>query len=174
MNQATTSESGLLARSPSQPTSWLTMLRHYLLWTVAAHLVWEVVQLPLYTLWTEASLPYITFAVFHCTGGDVLIAGAALSIALVVAGRNDWPQAEFARVSVLATAIGAGYTVYSEWLNTGVRAAWTYADAMPVLPGLGTGLAPLAQWLVLPPLGLWLCRRGFWRGGFWRRGGDIT
>ncbi|NIL99835.1 MAG: hypothetical protein GTN79_08975 [Gammaproteobacteria bacterium] len=139
------------------------MLRHYLLWTVSAHLVWEVAQLPLYTLWAEAPARDIAFAVLHCTGGDVLIAGASLSLALVVAGRGDWPGARFWRVAALATAIGAGYTVYSEWLNTGVRAAWTYADAMPVVPGLGTGLSPLAQWLVLPPLGLWLCRRGLWR-----------
>ena len=29
---------------------------------------------------------------------------------------------------------------------------------MPVMPGLDTGLVPLGQWLILPPLGLWLWR----------------
>jgi len=57
------------------------------------------------------------------------------------------------------TALGAAYTVYSEWLNTGVRMAWAYSELMPVVPGIGTGLSPLLQWLVLPPLGLWLCGR---------------
>ncbi|WP_205527550.1 hypothetical protein [Halomonas sp. JS92-SW72] len=30
---------------------------------------------------------------------------------------------------------------------------------MPTLPLLGTGLAPLLQWLLLPPLIVWLARR---------------
>jgi hypothetical protein len=57
-------------------------------------------------------------------------------------------------VAVVATAVGLGYTVFSEWLNVEVREAWAYAEAMPRLPLLGTGLAPVLQWLILPPLAL--------------------
>ncbi len=138
---------------------WLSLLRAYLVWTALTHLLWEVAQLPLYTIWMDETLAYKAFAVVHCTGGDIIIAGASVMISLVLAGNADWPTKGFWRVTLLASTIGVGYTMYSEWLNTGVRAAWTYADAMPVLPWLGTGLSPLAQWLVLPPLGLWLCRR---------------
>jgi hypothetical protein len=56
----------------------------------------------------------------------------------------------------LTVAIGLGYTVFSEWLNTVVRQSWAYAAAMPTVR-VGTleiGLAPLAQWLVVPPLAL--------------------
>lgn len=140
---------------------WFPMLRGYLVWTALANLAWEFVQLPLYTIWAERSLTYNAFAVVHCTAGDVLIALAALLFALVVAGTDDWPTRRFGPVLVVATVAGVGYTIYSEWLNTGVRVAWSYSQWMPVVPGLGTGLAPLAQWLVLPPLGLWLCRRRF-------------
>jgi hypothetical protein len=38
---------------------------------------------------------------------------------------------------------------------------WTYAARMPILPLMGIGLVPLAQWLVLPPVVLWLVRRHF-------------
>ena len=59
-------------------------------------------------------------------------------------------------------AIGVGYTVYSEWLNTTVRKAWAYSELMPTLPMLGTGLSPLLQWLIVPIFGfaaMWLRRR---------------
>ena len=139
--------------------AWLVMLRAYLVWTVIAHLAWEIVQLPLYTIWTEATLAYNAFAVVHCTAGDIIIAGAALAVALMFAGRGPWPAERFGAVLVVATTTGVAYTIYSEWLNTGVRLSWAYAESMPVVPVLGTGLTPLVQWLVLPPLGLWLCRR---------------
>jgi len=139
--------------------AWLSMLRAYLIWTVAAHLVWEIIQLPLYTIWTQETLANIAFAIVHCTAGDVLIAGATLALSLVVAGRIAWPFERFWPVVSLATGMGIGYTIYSEWLNTGVRLTWAYSEWMPIVPVLGTGLSPLMQWLVLPPLGLWVCRR---------------
>lgn len=139
--------------------SWHLLIRRYLLWTVLAHMAWEVVQLPLYTLWADETLLYNAFAVVHCTGGDLLIALAALMIAVVTVGSREWPRRAHGRVVVVATLIGVGYTVYSEWLSTGVRASWAYTDAMPALPPLGTGLTPFLQWVILPPLGLWLCAR---------------
>lgn len=139
--------------------SWFPMMRGYLLWTALANLVWETAQLPLYTIWTERSFAYNAFAIAHCTVGDVLIALATLLLALVLAGSAEWPARRFGAVAVVATVLGVGYTVYSEWVNAGVRLTWAYSEWMPVVPGLGTGLAPLGQWLVLPPLGLWLCRR---------------
>lgn len=46
-----------------------------------------------------------------------------------------------------------GYTVFSEWLNTSVRASWAYSDLMPVIPVVDLGLSPLAQWIVIPLAG---------------------
>ena len=60
----------------------------------------------------------------------------------------------YPRVSSLA--FGVGYTIYSEWLNISVRGSWTYSDLMPVVPVIGTGLAPLLQWFVVPTLALWI------------------
>ena len=150
--------------------AWLPMLRGYLVWTVAAHLSWEILQLPLYTIWAEETPGYIAFAVAHCTAGDMLIAGATLALALVLAGRGDWPAERFWPVAMLATVFGVAATIYIEWLNTSVRLAWAYTEAMPVVPVLETGLTPLAQWLLLPPLGLWFCRRRLLRS---RNGGPV-
>ncbi|MBW3661220.1 MAG: hypothetical protein KY397_06260, partial [Gemmatimonadetes bacterium] len=50
-------------------------------------------------------------------------------------------------------------TVLLEWLSVDVWRRWDYARSMPTLPLTGTGLAPLLQWLLLPPLAIWLARR---------------
>jgi len=58
-------------------------IARYLAWLAGLSLVWEVAQLPLYTIWSEAPASKIAFAVAHCTAGDVLIGAAALLIALL-------------------------------------------------------------------------------------------
>jgi hypothetical protein len=60
---------------------------------------------------------------------------------------------------VTTLVIGLGYLVYSEWVNIELRGSWAYTEAMPRLPPFGTGLAPLLQWLVIPPIALWAVRR---------------
>jgi hypothetical protein len=46
-----------------------------------------------------------------------------------------------------------------EALAIGPLARWSYAPAMPTLPILGTGVVPLLQLIVLPPLTIWFVRR---------------
>jgi hypothetical protein len=138
---------------------WLPALRRYFSVILLGNLLWEVAQLPLYTLGATGTWREIAFAVAHCTAGDLMIAAIALLCALLIAGNANWPVAGFTRVASLAVAAGVGYTVFSEWLNTTVRGSWAYADAMPVLPLLGTGLTPLLQWLVVPSIAFWFARR---------------
>ena len=129
--------------------SWPVALRRYLAASMALHLVWEIVQLPLYTIWSE-SMAKRAFAVLHCTIGDLMIAGLSLLLALAFAARADWPRSGTRSVWLLLLIFGVGYTAYSEWLNVSVRGSWAYAPLMPTLPGLGTGLSPLLQWIVIP------------------------
>ena len=132
-------------------TAWLPTLRRYFAVVVVGSLAWECAQLPLYTLWKTGSAARITYAVIHCTGGDLLIAGATLVGSLLLFGATDWPRARFLPVAAVTVVVGIGITAYSERLNT-ARGTWIYSDLMPLLPGTGIGLAPLAQWLVIPLL----------------------
>lgn len=142
------------------PSAWKFVAR-YLACLAALNLVWEVAQLPLYTIWSEAPPGEIAFAVAHCTVGDVLIGAAALLIALV-AGRAPAPEHwNWTVIGTIATLIGVAYTAFSEWTNTAIRSSWQYSSLMPLLDigKVPIGLSPLAQWLVLPPLALYLARR---------------
>jgi hypothetical protein len=144
---------------PAGSPGWLAAVRRYLTAVALGDLVWEAAQMPLYTLWRTGTAREIALGILHCTAGDVLIASAALTAALVLFGSADWPRYGFARVAIAATIFGLGYTVHSERLNL-AWGAWAYVGLMPTLPWLGTGLAPMAQWLLLPPLALaWACRR---------------
>ena len=137
------------------------MARRYLPWFLVFNLVWEIVQLPLYTIWYEANPGYIAFAVAHCTVGDMLIGAAAVVIALVVTRAGPVARWPWLKIAAIATLIGASYTLFSEWTNTTLRQGWQYSELMPtvVVGGLVIGVSPLAQWLVLPPVALYLARR---------------
>jgi hypothetical protein len=141
------------------PGAWLIVLRRYALAIVLGNLMWELAQLPLYTIWRDGTAGKILFAAVHCTGGDVLIAGAALLASLLVLGDQRWPYRSYRTIATAAVLGGVGYTVYSEWLNTTIRGSWAYTETMPQLPVVGTGLSPLAQWLVIPPAAFWWARR---------------
>lgn len=144
MNTTTAGEHG---------SHWLQSTRIFLGVSAIGHLIWEILQLPLFVIWSAGTGREIVFAIFHCLAGDLMIATLSLVAAFVCFGSPAWPRERFIKVMTATLAIGIGYTVFSEWLNTTVRKAWAYSELMPTLPMLGTGLSPLLQWLVVPIIG---------------------
>jgi hypothetical protein len=139
--------------------TWLVILRRYLIWIVGTNLLWEVLHLPLYTVSETGTMSSIAWLLVRCTVGDVLIALSSLVLSLVLLDRRDWPARAYWRVAGLALAFGLAYTLFSEWYNTALTGAWAYSDLMPLIPVLGLGLSPVAQWIVLPLLGFWWAGR---------------
>lgn len=135
----------------SSPHAWRFIICRYVPILAIGNLVWELMHLPLYTLWRDSDHGALLFAVAHCTAGDIMIGTAALLMAIIWFGEHGWPQSKHGRVLGAATSIGAGYTVVSEWVNTEITMGWEYAEAMFRVPPLGTGITPLLQWLVVPP-----------------------
>jgi hypothetical protein len=76
----------------------------YLGVAVIAHLAWETLQLPLYTLWTSSPRWEIAFAVVHCTVGDLMIAASALIAAILVKRSWSWPRTDWKQVALLAAS----------------------------------------------------------------------
>lgn len=127
-----------------------TMVLRYLAATAVLNLAWEILQLPLYTIWKDSTPSAIAFAVVHCTAGDVLIAFFSLLVALALARAADWPADHYRRVALITCGLGLGYTVFSEWNNTVLTRSWAYSSDMPQLWGIG--LSPVAQWIIIPAL----------------------
>lgn len=133
----------------AHPESRSFILRRYLPRLAICSLVWEIVQLPLYTLWSEPRWESVVYAVIHCTAGDVMIGMAALFLALILNGageRADWPGP---RIVIWTIVIAVAYTVWSERNNL-AQGNWSYSAWMPVLPWIDVGLAPLLQWVAVP------------------------
>lgn len=141
--------------------AWRFIGLRYLPWLAALNLIWEAAQLPLYTLWKDASPGYLAFAVAHCTAGDILIGAASLALALILGREKALGRWHWRRIVALMLVLGPGYTVFSEWLNTSLF-RWSYSERMPTLDvaGFRLGLSPLLQWLLIPPAALFLARRG--------------
>jgi len=135
----------------------LPVLVRYLVVIGAGNLAWEFAHMPLYTIWQTASGGQIAYAAFHCWLGDLLIAAACLG-AVVLTTDRSWPIGSYLRTEIIASALGVASTIGLEWVNVDVLGNWAYAPSMPTLPILGTGLSPLFQWLILPPLAFVLAR----------------
>ena len=134
-------------------------MRPMVRWTLLSallNLVWEVGQVPLYTLWTERDAKGIALAIAHCTLGDMLVAGGTFLVAAVVTRSWNWSRSRPGMGAAIAIPTGIAYTAFSEWWNVSVVRAWAYAESMPQV--FGIGLSPLLQWLVVPLLALALLR----------------
>jgi hypothetical protein len=58
----------------------------------------------------------------------------------------------------LFTAGGVAYTVFSQITNVRVKATWGYTELMPIVPVVNIVGTPFLQWLLIPPIPLWLMR----------------
>lgn len=141
--------------------AWRLIALRYLPAMAALNLAWESLQVPLYTLWDEARAAYIVFSIVHCTLGDILIGAVALALSLIILRERAPAGWGWRAVTALTVALGLAYTVFSEWMNTAIQRSWSYSERMPTL-ALGDftlGLSPLLQWVLLPPLAVYVARR---------------
>ena len=114
------------------------------------NLIWEIAQVRLYTLWGEANVMTVAWALLHCTAGDVVIATALFALAGMVLRRVDWPAVHPWIGGVMVVIGATAYTVWSEWYNVYRAGNWAYTASMPTI--FGIGVSPLLQWLIVPLL----------------------
>lgn len=137
---------------------------NFLLFGFMSNFVWEMMQMPLFAYPAAASLTEINMACVQAAAGDALMLVIMFWIFAVVLKSRHWLfHLTPARIALFLLP-GIAMTVAFEALATGPLHRWVYAEAMPTLPILGTGLAPIVQWLVLPPFILWLVRRQMGNG----------
>ena len=121
------------------------------------HFVWEILQVPAY-----AEMPSARHwdAIRTCTVatlGDVVLMLVSYAVVAAAAREIGWlRRLTVPRVASLLVT-GLVISVVFELVNTRVLDRWQYAPGVPALAGMGINV--WLQWLLLPPLTLWLSRR---------------
>lgn len=123
-------------------------------------LLWEIAQFPLYTVWHQNDWGYILYGLAHCTLGDVLILLSIYELVALLNRDRHWVEVN-RRIFInglIFTLAGVAYTVFSEIVNVRIKGTWGYTELMPIVPILKIGGTPFLQWLLIPPVLLWLMR----------------
>lgn len=129
-----------------------------LLFGFLLNLPWELLQIPFFA--GMSSLAHWD-GVMLCTraaAGDALISLVAFWMVASWRRSRTWLARTGWRECVAFVAPGLVATIAFEWWAIRVG-RWAYAESMPAMPWLQTGLLPLLQWLLIPPLLLWIVRR---------------
>ncbi|MBW3564528.1 MAG: hypothetical protein KY459_07370 [Acidobacteria bacterium] len=128
----------------------------------AMHFAWEMAQAKWFANMTELPFWTATLVCLQASAGDVVITLVAFFAAAAIVGTSKWPVTHLAAspVTVYLTT-GLVITIVIEIIA--LRAGrWSYADDMPTIVGIGA--LPLAQWIILPVIGLALFRLIWTRG----------
>ena len=120
------------------------------------HFLWEIAQFPLYTVWHEGDWSFILYGLVHCTLGDLLILLSVFWLVSLLNKSRNWIFSPSMPNIVLFTVLGLNYTIFSEMLNTRIKSTWGYTELMPIVPVIEIGGMPFLQWLLIPPVLLWL------------------
>ena len=129
------------------------------MFSLLLNLAWEIWQVPFFH--GMAAQPHWlgVKACTQATFGDAGIALAAFWVTALIARSRTWILRPSRPDIAIFVGVGLVATIAFETLATGALERWAYSDAMPRLPVVGTGLLPVIQWLVIPPLVVWFVRR---------------
>ena len=121
--------------------------------------IWEMWQVPFFLAIPSGPHWAGVVACTQATFGDAAISLVAYwSVAAFARSRRWILQPSLAQIGSFVM-VGVVVTIAFETLATGFLERWNYSPLMPTLPILGTGLVPLLQWILLPPLTIWFARR---------------
>ncbi len=144
---------GSLASATRQPEP------NVLLFAFLLNLPWELLQIPLFKAMPTLAHWDGVMVCLRAAAGDGVIALLAFWAIALLGGTRNWIARLSIRTLCTYVVIGLLFTVVVEYWATQVAGRWQYAAAMPRLPLLETGLLPLLQWVLIPPLLLWVVRR---------------
>ena len=121
--------------------------------------VWEMWQIPFFAAMPSDPHWLGVVACTQATFGDAAISLVAFWCVAALA-RSRWWIIDSSPFQIAGfMAVGVAITIIIEALATGPLERWSYTSLMPTLPILGTGIIPLLQWILLPPLTIWFVRR---------------
>lgn len=128
---------------------WRTLATLFVL-AVLFNYPWELAQAPLYVGMNSFSTTW-----WHCfvaSVGDGFLVLLIFATGWVVLRRQTWFVQPEVRGYFLMLVAGLVIGASVEWAAVQVAGRWAYTAQMPLVPGLGVGIVPILQMLVLPPL----------------------
>lgn len=129
------------------------------LFSFLLHLVWELVQVPFFA-GMPSSQHWVAIRICaRATAGDAVIAVVIFWAVAAIARSRSWILAPTRGQVSGFVGTGLLVTIVVEWLSTQVLGRWAYGSVMPVVPVLRIGVLPILQWIVIPPVVLWMVRR---------------
>lgn len=142
------------------PRKWLALPEtHIAIFAFLLNFVWEIWQVPFFENIPNMSHWEAAKFCTQATLGDVVITLIGFWMVAIVVGSRTWILRPGWKEVIGFLSIGLLITMGMEAIATSLLERWYYAENMPVLPILGTGLLPLAQWVFLPLLVIWFVRR---------------
>ncbi len=128
-------------------------------YALLVHFFWEMMQTPFFQEMPAMAHWPATLFCLRATVGDVAITLVAYLMVAVVERDRGWfiepvkgAVALYLGVGLVLTAGLEVHAVY--WAHR-----WAYSPVMPIVPGLGIGLVPVVQWIVVPMVVLFVVRR---------------
>ena len=151
--------------SPAKHAGSLSRAQPWAALAIAAfplHWAWEMLQAPLYGSMRSLTVWEATRLCTVATVGDVAIGLVAYAAIGALARNRSWLFHLRPAGVTGYLAVGLAVTILLEILSIQRWARWSYAPSMPRV--LGVGIAPLAQWIIVPLLTIWVVRRYLARG----------
>ena len=122
------------------------------------HFAWEMLQTPFFSGMSTMEHWPATLLCLKATLGDVVIALAAMNLSGLALRDRGWFLAPEIQSLSVYLCVGLACTIALE-LHALWTGRWAYSSMMPTVPGLGVGLVPLLQWIVIPLATAFVVRR---------------
>jgi hypothetical protein len=119
--------------------------------------VYEVWQAPYYEFYNSPSLADKVRGLTHCSFGDGVIILVCSWVVSALVRSRDWVLHPTPKLTFLFTSIGLAITLVIETYR--VNVSQVYGVPVLAVPILGMSGLAVIQWIILPPLILYLARR---------------
>ena len=124
---------------------------------VALNYPWELAHGPLFV--GMDSFRAMGWHCFVAALGDGVLVWIIHATGCAAFQRADWFERPGLAGYAVMLGMGLALAVGVEWIAVHTLHRWAYTARMPLIPGLGIGVTPVLQMLVLPPLVFYLAAK---------------